>query len=190
MVARGREPHVGVAAMLAPGLFVWNQFVTVPNRCRTGRGRQPAMAVELPPAGRRRKARPRRDARTSARKSARRQQERPNGLDDVIIEGDELHLPVGKPVHIAAALDRCPARFLCAGIPRQDGHDPRHRHLFLVHADADGNLRGSLRRALRRRPSANARHRRGRDGGRLSGVAGQQQTFAQMLASGEPQPQT
>ena len=38
---------LGVAAMLAPGLFVWNQFVTVPARRDRDRSRRPAMAVEL-----------------------------------------------------------------------------------------------------------------------------------------------
>jgi cytochrome c oxidase subunit 2 len=41
---------LGVGAMLAPGLVVWNQFVTVPAGCRRDRGRRPAMAVELPAA--------------------------------------------------------------------------------------------------------------------------------------------
>ena len=37
----------GVTAMLAPGLFVWYQFVTVPAGAAAVRGCRPAMAVEL-----------------------------------------------------------------------------------------------------------------------------------------------
>ena len=36
--------------MLAPGLFVWHQLRHRPGRRDRGRGRRPAMAVELPPA--------------------------------------------------------------------------------------------------------------------------------------------
>ena len=67
-----RSPAIGVAAMLVPGLFVWSQFVTVPDRCDRGRGRRPAMAVELPPARRGRQARHVRHAARHRRKSARR----------------------------------------------------------------------------------------------------------------------
>ena len=57
---------VGVAAMLAPGLFVWNQFVTVAEGRRRDRGRRPAMAMELPPARQGRPARHRPTRATSA----------------------------------------------------------------------------------------------------------------------------
>ena len=41
---------VGVAAMLAPGLVVWNDFITVPKEATTDRGPWSAVDVELPPA--------------------------------------------------------------------------------------------------------------------------------------------
>ena len=71
----------------------------------------------------------------------------------------------------AAALDRRPARFLRAGVPRQDGHGAGHGHLLLVHADAHRQRSRFLRRTLRRRPPVHARHGRGRGARRLSGLA-------------------
>ncbi len=58
---------VGVAAMLAPGLFVWQHFVTVPDGGDRVRGRGPAVAVELPAPGQGRPARGGRPPTTSAR---------------------------------------------------------------------------------------------------------------------------
>ena len=61
-----------------------------------------------------------------------------------------------------APLHRCAARFLCAGVPRQDGLHSRHGDLFLAHADPDRNLRRALRRILRRRASHHAGQGHGR----------------------------
>lgn len=91
---------VGVTAMLIPGLFVWHQFVTVPEgaaqvevvglqwrwmyrlpgndgRMGTSDGRHvtPDNPLGINPAD-------------------------PNGKDDVVIESNELHLPLGKPVKL------------------------------------------------------------------------------------------
>ena len=38
---------LGVAALLAPGLLVWNQFVTVPKKCFQCRGTRLPMGMEL-----------------------------------------------------------------------------------------------------------------------------------------------
>jgi cytochrome c oxidase subunit 2 len=89
---------IGVAAMLAPGLYVWKQFVTVPG-CDRGRGRCPAMAVELPAARRRRQARHLRHAALSAPTTRSASIPTiPNGQDDIVVEAADLHLPIGKPV--------------------------------------------------------------------------------------------
>ena len=43
---------VGVAAMLTPGLFVWREFITVPEDATDIEIFGPAMAMEFPPARR------------------------------------------------------------------------------------------------------------------------------------------
>ena len=75
----------------------------------------------------------------------------PNGQDDVIVEAADLHLPIGKPVKMLLRSIDVLHDFYVPRVPRQDGHDPRLGDLFLVHADADRNLRGAVRRALRHR---------------------------------------
>jgi cytochrome c oxidase subunit 2 len=91
---------IGVAAMLVPGLFVWNQFITVPNDAAPVEvvSQQWLWSFRLPGA----------DGKLGRSKTRDITPENPlgvnkndtTGLDDVIIEGGELHLPVGKPVHI------------------------------------------------------------------------------------------
>ncbi|MBP1843953.1 cytochrome c oxidase subunit 2 [Rhizobium petrolearium] len=91
---------VGVAAMLAPGLVVWNQFVTVPDEAVPVEvvAQQWLWSFRLPGAdgklGRSdtRDVTPENPLGLNTNDSA--------GLDDVIIEGGELHLPVGKPVRV------------------------------------------------------------------------------------------
>lgn len=91
---------VGVAAMLAPGLFVWNQFVSVPAEAATVEavGQQWNWSFRLPGA----------DGRLGA-SNARRvgadnplgvDPDDPNGRDDVIVEAGPLHLPLGQPVQV------------------------------------------------------------------------------------------
>ena len=173
---------VGVAAMLAPGLFVWNQFVTVPARGDRGRGHRPAVAVELPPSGQRRPARhvryPERQFRqpfgleSKRSRRARRCRDRSRRLAPADRQAGQG----------LAALDRRPARFLCAGVPGQDGYGARHGHLLLVHPHQNRDLRGALRRAVRCCALAHAGQGRRRGAERISGVAGKQQTFAQLSA--------
>ena len=92
---------VGVAAMLAPGLFVWSQFVTVPHGRDRGRDRRPAMAagaIRLPG----------KDGRLGTSDVRLISSDNPLGLnpndpagqDDIVIEADDLHLPIGRPVKV------------------------------------------------------------------------------------------
>lgn len=91
---------VGVAAMLAPGLFVWQRFVTVPEGASEFEvvGQQWLWSFRLPG----------KDGRLGAAETAKVSADNPLGLDpddpygqdDVVIQGDDLHLPVGKPLKV------------------------------------------------------------------------------------------
>ncbi|WP_011581799.1 MULTISPECIES: cytochrome c oxidase subunit II [Chelativorans] len=91
---------VGVAAMLAPGLYVWAQFVTVPDDAteievvaqqwqwnyrlpgedgRLGKSDSQLISFENPLGI---------------------NPDDPNGQDDIVIEASDLHLPVDKPVKV------------------------------------------------------------------------------------------
>ncbi|MEK1888975.1 MAG: cytochrome c oxidase subunit II [Phyllobacterium sp.] len=89
---------IGVAAMLTPGLFVWHQFVTVPNDATEVEvvGQQWLWSFRLPGADGRLGTSETRDV-TSDNPLGLNKND-PAGLDDVIIQGGELHLPMGKPV--------------------------------------------------------------------------------------------
>jgi len=91
---------VGVAAMLAPGLFVWHRFVTVPEEASEFEvvGQQWLWSFRLPG----------KDGRLGTADAANVGPDNPLGLspddpygqDDVIIQGDDLHLPIGKPLKV------------------------------------------------------------------------------------------
>ena len=91
---------VGVAAMLAPGLFVWHQFVTVPPDATEIEvvGRQWQWSYRLPG----------KDGKLGASDVRNISDSNPLGLDpkdrhgqdDVVIESDDLHIPLGKPVKV------------------------------------------------------------------------------------------
>jgi cytochrome c oxidase subunit 2 len=90
----------GVAAMLAPGLFVWHQFVTVPDDATEIEivGQQWQWSYRLPgPDGR---------LGTSGIQHIGPDNplglnpQDPNGQDDVVIEAGDLHLPIGRPVKV------------------------------------------------------------------------------------------
>jgi cytochrome c oxidase subunit 2 len=91
---------VGVGAMLAPGLFVWNQFVTVPQGASEVEviGQQWQWSFRLPGE----------DGRLGTSDTGYVSSDNPLGLnpndryalDDVVIEVDDLHLPIGKPVKL------------------------------------------------------------------------------------------
>jgi cytochrome c oxidase subunit 2 len=91
---------VGVAAMLAPGLVVWHRFVTVPAEATEIEvvGQQWQWSYRLPGE----------DGRLGAVDTRLITPENPLGLvpsdtagvDDVIIQAEDLHLPIGRPVKV------------------------------------------------------------------------------------------
>ena len=91
---------VGVGAMLAPGLFVWAQFVTVPQGASEAEaiGQQWQWSFRLPGE----------DGRLGKSDTLYISSDNPLGLnpndpsvrDDIVIEGDDLHLPLGKSVKL------------------------------------------------------------------------------------------
>ena len=91
---------VGVAAMLAPGLVVWAQFVNVPPDAAEVEvmGQQWQWAYRLPGQ----------DGKLGTADAQAVTPDNPFGIhaddpagkDDVLIQGGELHLPVGRPVKI------------------------------------------------------------------------------------------
>jgi cytochrome c oxidase subunit 2 len=86
--------------MLTPGLFVWNQFVTVPQGASEAEavGQQWQWSFRLPGE----------DGRLGKSDTQYISSDNPLGLnpndrdarDDVVIEGEDLHLPLGKPVKL------------------------------------------------------------------------------------------
>ena len=91
---------IGVVVMLTPGLFVWNQFVTVPEDA----GEFEVMAQQWQWSFRF----PGKDGKlgtTNPRKISGENPfginpDDPNGKDDVLVEGDALHIPLGKPIRV------------------------------------------------------------------------------------------
>lgn len=91
---------VGVAAMLAPGLVVWRQFVEVPEAAAEieAVGQQWSWNFRLPGE----------DGKLGRVDTRRIDPDNPLGLapddpagqDDVILEGEPLHLPLGQPVKV------------------------------------------------------------------------------------------
>jgi cytochrome c oxidase subunit 2 len=93
---------VGVAAMLAPGLIVWADFVTVPEGASETEivGQQWQWSYRLPGT----------DGVLGSTEIKHVTPENPLGInpadpkgqDDVIIQGQDLHLPMGKPIKIVS----------------------------------------------------------------------------------------
>jgi cytochrome c oxidase subunit 2 len=91
---------LGVAALLAPGLLVWGQFVTVPTGTPAIEvvGQQWQWSFRLPG----------KDGRLGASSTDYVSSDNPLGLnpndpagqDDLLIVGDDLHLPMGKPIKV------------------------------------------------------------------------------------------
>lgn len=91
---------VGVAAMLTPGLFVWADFVTVPEDAHEVEivGQQWQWSYRYPGA----------DGVLGTADTAFVTPENPLGVnpedpfgqDDIIVETKEMHLPLGEPVHL------------------------------------------------------------------------------------------
>ena len=91
---------IGVAALLAPGLFVWKQFVTVPEDATDVEvvGQQWQWSFRLPGNDRRLG---KTDVRAiTAENPLGRVENDPQGLDDIVIQGEDLHLALGKPVKV------------------------------------------------------------------------------------------
>ena len=91
---------LGVVVMLTPGLFVWNQFVTVPEGAAEFEvmGQQWQWSFRFP-------GKDGALGTTNARKIDGDNPfgidpKDPNGQDDVLVEGGELHLPVNQPVKV------------------------------------------------------------------------------------------
>ncbi len=91
---------VGVAAMLAPGLFVWDQFITVPEE---------ATEIEVVAQQWQWSFRPPGDDGLMGTSNSRSisfenpfglDPNDPNGQDDILIESNELHLPLDRPVKV------------------------------------------------------------------------------------------
>lgn len=91
---------VGVAAMLAPGLFVWADFVDAPRDATVLEviGKQWSFGFRFP--GQDGKLGTVDARHVSDANPFGIDPEDPNGRDDVLISGSELHLPVGKPVKL------------------------------------------------------------------------------------------
>ena len=91
---------VGVAALLAPGLIVWNQFVTVPDEATEIEvlGQQWQWGFRYPGKD---GVLGTTDARhVSFENPFGLNPDDPNGQDDVLIEADDLHLPLNQPVTV------------------------------------------------------------------------------------------
>lgn len=91
---------IGVAVMLAPGLFAWHQFVTPPEDATEFEvlGQQWAWSFRLPGAdGKMGKA----DTKNITPENYFGVDPNdPNGKDDILILGGDLHLPLNKPVKV------------------------------------------------------------------------------------------
>jgi cytochrome c oxidase subunit 2 len=89
---------VGVVAMLTPGLFVWNQFITVPDGAMEfeALGQQWSWSYRFPG----------KDGILGTTDPRNVTDDNPYGInpkdpdgqDDILVDGDELHLPLGRPV--------------------------------------------------------------------------------------------
>ena len=89
---------VGVTAMLVPGLFVWSQFVTVPDDATEVEvvAQQWQWSFRLP--GQDGKLGTSDTRNVGAENPLGVNTDDPNGQDDVVVEAADLHLPIGKPV--------------------------------------------------------------------------------------------
>lgn len=91
---------VGVAAMLAPGLVVWHQFVTVPADATEVEvmGQQWQWSFRLPGKDGRLGTSDVRNI--SPENPMGLNRDDPHGQDDVVIDNGDLHLPIGRPVKV------------------------------------------------------------------------------------------
>jgi cytochrome c oxidase subunit 2 len=91
---------VGVAGMLAPGLFVWDRFVSVPEDAAEVEvmGQQWQWSFRFPGEDGVLGTSDSRDI--SPENPFGLNPDDPNGQDDVLIQGDDLHLPLDRPLKV------------------------------------------------------------------------------------------
>ena len=89
---------LGVAGMLAPGLFVWQQYITVPEGAAVIEvvGQQWQWSFRYP--GKDGKLGTTNIRNISGDNPFGINPKDPNGRDDVLVAGDDLHIPLGKPL--------------------------------------------------------------------------------------------
>jgi cytochrome c oxidase subunit 2 len=89
---------VGVVGMLTPGLFIWDQFITVPEEATEveAMGQQWQWTFRYP--GEDGVMGTTDSRRIDFDNSFGLDPDDPNGQDDVLVESDEMHLPIGQPV--------------------------------------------------------------------------------------------
>ncbi|HEX8258291.1 MAG TPA: cytochrome c oxidase subunit II [Allosphingosinicella sp.] len=89
---------IGIAGMLAPGLIAWNEYVTVPKEATVieATGQQWQWAFRFP--GQDNVLGTAAVAHMTADNPFGVNPRDPHGRDDVLIETNELHMPIGKPV--------------------------------------------------------------------------------------------
>ncbi len=163
---------IGVAAMLAPGLVVWHQFVTVPADATEVEvmGQQWRWSYRLPG----------KDGRLGTSdvrligpdNPLGLNTNDPNGQDDVVIESGDLHLPIGKPVKVLLRSIDVLHNFMVPEFRAKMDMVPGAVTYFWFTPTRTGIVRRPLRGTLRARARADAEqgHRPGT--GRISGVAG------------------
>ena len=177
---------VGVAAMLAPGLFVWQQFVTVPADATEVEvvGQQWQWSFRLPG----------KDGKLGTSDTRIRHADNPlgfnpndpNGQDDIVVVGDDLHLPVGKPVKMLLRAIDVVHDFYVPEFRAKMDMIPGAITYYLVHADQDRRLRCPLRGIVRHRSSLYARHcRRRRRRRSIRPGCRSRKTFAQMSTAAQ-----
>lgn len=91
---------LGVAALLAPGLYVWHKYIDVPKDATDIEvlGRQWQWSYRLP--GKDGKLGKADTENITSDNPLGVDPNDPAGQDDIIIESDDLHLPIGKPVKV------------------------------------------------------------------------------------------
>ena len=92
----------------------------------------------------------------------------PYGRDDILVETNELHLPLGRPVKMVLRSKDVLHDFYVPQFRAKMDLVPGIVTYFWLTPTVAGNYRHPLRRAVRRRPSPDARHGGRRAPGRRS----------------------
>ncbi len=152
---------VGIMALLAPGLFVYADYVRPPPNALNvevlaqqwqWRFRLPGSSGKLGQS----------DVRfVNSANPFGLDPADPAGQDNILVGGTELHLPLGRPVKMLLRSNDVLHDFFVPPFRARMNIVPGMVIELLVHADHGGALRSALRAALRRRPSEHARLRGG-----------------------------